>query len=120
MSKSEKKPDGTTIVTLEGDLTVQRANELKDLLLKAVQDSKEVFLRFGQVSGVDLTCLQLFCSVHRTAVDMKKTAKLDGPAPSLFIDLARSAGFLQSGGCELAKQSGCCWQQLNKAGASNG
>ena len=63
---------------LDGDLTLQNAGSLRKAFLKALVESDDVSLVFKNVRDVDLSCLQLLCSAHRSAARLQKRLVLGG------------------------------------------
>jgi anti-anti-sigma regulatory factor len=96
-------------ITLDGKLTVGRAEEMRMLLIKALIDSDDVRVGFGAVEDVDLSCLQLLCSAHRSAARMKKHFSLSGHRPELFTRTVKEAGFTRLVGCRLDADHSCLW-----------
>lgn len=81
-------------LTLTGDLTISRAADILSLLRESLQAGDEVRIILQEVSRVDLSCLQLLCSAHRTAAAAGKVLTLETPVPNVFRKLMRQAGFI--------------------------
>jgi anti-anti-sigma regulatory factor len=96
-------------LTLDGDLTVNRAEELRMLLIKALIDADQVRVEFGPVTGVDLSCLQLLCSAHRSAGRMQRRLSLSGDWPEPFKQTVEQAGYARHTGCRLDSDHSCLW-----------
>ncbi len=96
---------------LDGNLTLAQAEELRMLLIKAVINVDQVTLEFGNVHEVDLSCLQLLCSAHRSAVRMNKRVAFAGRRPEAFNKVVRDAGYARSTGCHLDCFGSCLWVQ---------
>jgi anti-anti-sigma regulatory factor len=103
--QGEKKAN----ITLEGDLTVGQADGLRMLLIKALIDADHVQVNFGSVTGVDLSCLQLLCSAHRSAGRMKRRLSMSGGWPDLFEKTVKEAGYARFTGCRLDVDHSCLW-----------
>jgi ABC-type transporter Mla MlaB component len=97
------------ILMLDGDLTLSQAEELRMFLIKAIINVDELVLELGDVNDVDLTCLQLLCSVHRSAVRMNKRVAFAGQLPVTFSKVVRDAGYKRGSGCHLDRFGGCLW-----------
>ncbi len=105
------KQSGTKgVLTLKGDLTLPYAEELKSVFIKALLDTDEVAITFENVHDVDLSCLQLFCSVHRSAVRSKKNVAFSSSPPIAMINAAEIAGFVHLKGCKLDCEKSCLWR----------
>jgi anti-anti-sigma regulatory factor len=109
MSADQKQTGEEEIITLEGELTLPRAEELKSAFLKALARGDAVSIRFGSVQNVDLSCLQMLCSAHRSAVRMKKKVGVGGAIPKILSDAAEAAGYMRLKGCGLDFKNSCLW-----------
>lgn len=118
MSSTEKTADGRHVITLDGDLTLQNAEELRSLFVKALVEADLVAVRFGDVREADLSLLQLLCSAHRSAVRLKKQVRLEGAFPKVFLDRADAAGFTRLKGCKPENKKSCFWIAI--AGENHG
>ncbi len=96
-------------ITLEGDLTLPRAGEIRDLFLKGLREAAVVTLDFAGVGEIDLSFLQLLCSLHRSATREKKQVVIKGDAPKALRDAADAAGYLRQTGCKLDCDKTCLW-----------
>ena len=96
-------------VTLEGVLTVARADELRMLLIKALIDSDSVQVDFGPVAEVDLSCLQLLCAAHRSAGRIKRGFSLSAAWPDRFKQTVEEAGYARLAGCRFDADHSCLW-----------
>jgi len=109
MSVLYQKSGSTATLRIEGDLTLNGAAELRAALIKAIIDADEVVVEFGAVNGVDLSCLQLFCSAHRSAGRMNKRFRLSGNHPELFTLAVEDAGYRRITGCSYDRDNSCLW-----------
>ncbi|MEG3638402.1 STAS domain-containing protein [Magnetococcus sp. PR-3] len=80
-------------LTLDGDLTIQQAAELKESCVNAVQNSENLALNISGVTRVDLAGIQLICAMHRALVDGGKHLTIQGEVPEAFRETVRIAGF---------------------------
>ena len=81
------------VIILEDALTLRHADEIRQVLMKALVDADEIAITFRNVTDVDLSCLQLLCSAHRSAVRFNKRLKFAGSAPPLFRRSMEAAGY---------------------------
>ena len=112
MSNSLATSENATTITLEGDLTLPRAEEIKNLFVKALEGGGALALAFGPVQEVDLSFLQLCCSLHRSAVNRKKTVRIEGAAPKALRETAEAAGYLRLAGCKMDSDRSCLWATI--------
>jgi ABC-type transporter Mla MlaB component len=102
-------------ITLDGELTLPRAEELKKLFAQALDDQDSIEIKFGGVRAVDLSFLQLVCSLHRSAVTRKKHISLEGAVPTALKETATDAGYLRLDGCKLDFEKSCLWVKVGNA-----
>jgi anti-anti-sigma regulatory factor len=110
MSAIFKRSGNKGVITLEGELTLPHAEELKGVFIKALQDADEVSIDFKNVRDVDLSCLQLFCAAHRSAVRLKKHVTFSKKPPTALLEAAETAGFTHLKGCKLGSAISCLWK----------
>lgn len=96
-------------ITLDGNLTVGQAEGLRMLLIKALIDADAIRVDFGAVTDVDLSCIQLLCSAHRSATRMKRNVSLSGDWPELLKKIVEEAGYARHNGCCLDVDNSCLW-----------
>ena len=109
MECTVEQSDEKKILNLEGDLTIMHAAELKKILQKAVDNSQCVELNLENVTNVDLSCLQLFCSAHRTSLKLNRTISIHSNPPEVLKEAARDAGFQLNKGCKHDSDDSCLW-----------
>jgi ABC-type transporter Mla MlaB component len=100
------------MLTLNGKLTIDHAAELRGNLIKTMEKANHLTIRIENVTEVDLSCLQLLCSAHRTAVSLKKNLTLNIPGRGIFPDTVKTAGYSRSCGCALSPDKSCLWVGL--------
>lgn len=110
MSASGKQPMAIKVLVWQGELNVQRINELKTELQQALAEAKQVRIRFEAVDEVDISLLQLLCSGHRTAGLAGKELAIDGDVPECFTRTLRLAGFNRHTGCKFSASKSCLWK----------
>jgi anti-anti-sigma regulatory factor len=96
-------------LVLTGDLKIEQAQALRDTLLQAWEEDKNVILNIDQVNDVDVACLQVFCAAHRTFLKSGSRLIFNGPLPSLFQSSVEEAGFGRERGCTLNRTKTCLW-----------
>jgi ABC-type transporter Mla MlaB component len=102
-------------IELDGELTLPQADELKKTFLKALGEADDISIVLDRVLDVDLSLLQLFCSLHRSATQQKKHIKLEGNAPQAIKDAVDAAGFSRHAGCKLDLDKSCLWVDISGA-----
>jgi len=112
MGATFNKSGNAGTITLNGELTLPYAEELKNVIMKAVLDVDQLSFAFGEVQAADLSLLQLLCSTHRSAVRLHKKAAFSGTLPKLFTETVEAAGFSRLKGCKLDCEKSCLWMSI--------
>jgi ABC-type transporter Mla MlaB component len=101
--------EGKVRLILDGELTVAGAAQFREMLIQAMASSDRVELDMGEVTALDLSCLQLICSAHRTAQVSGKELTL-GKGQSEILKKARmDAGYIRHQGCRYNPTETCLW-----------
>lgn len=106
MSAEFTKSDDKGSILLEGDLTLPHAEDMRKAFMKAILDTDTITVSFGNVRDIDLTCLQLLCSAHRSAARFNKQIAFSGILPPLVRKAVVTAGYSHLRGCESAGATG--------------
>lgn len=106
--KKKKSGDVRTLM-LDGDLTIQHAAEFKKAFDGSFEGVKKLVLNFDKVDEIDLSCLQILCSAHRTSTKMEKELAIDGECPEVLKKVIESAGLTRQTGCSKDYQKSCFW-----------
>jgi anti-anti-sigma regulatory factor len=89
----------TYVLKLKGKWTIERVQELRDLLIEAMQGSGHVIVEMEEPLEVDLAYLQVLCSAHRSALKLGKQMVLHCKKSPGFGQEVSDAGFAQTLGC---------------------
>lgn len=108
---SLEQSGNVAVLAVNSSITVEKASELKDILLKAVNAAEHVVVNLERVTEVDVSCLQILCSAHRTLTRLKKRITLGGIRPEVFLKAVECAGFDRHTGCVLDTTRSCLWVQ---------
>ena len=106
-SKKKNASGSSNVIRLTGDLTISRAAEILSLLKESIQARDEIRISLQEVTRIDLSCLQLLCSAHRTAAAKSKVLTLETPVPDALRKLIRQAGFKRRNGCAFSPNTNC-------------
>lgn len=104
--KAENLPYSFT-VSIDGDFTLPHIGEIKNALLQALDAQDLINLDIGEVSHADISCLQLFCSLHKSLDKRNKTLNITKRPPTLFADLLARAGYYRHSAC-IGRLKGSC------------
>jgi anti-anti-sigma regulatory factor len=102
-------------VVLDGELTLPYVGELKKTFLEVLGKTDDISIVLDHVRDIDLSLLQLFCSLHRSATQQKKRVRLEGNAPQALLETAEAAGFARHAGCKLDLDKSCLWVEISGA-----
>ncbi|MCP4109463.1 MAG: STAS domain-containing protein [Desulfobacteraceae bacterium] len=97
------------ILMMGGNLTIDRANEIRADLLKSINSVKHLDIKLDKVTDIDLSCLQLLCSAHRTAEKLNKNLTLNINGCEIVRQIVKEAGYSQNRGCALNHGKTCLW-----------
>ena len=97
------------ILILDGDLTVQRAGELRAALMDSISRADNIVLNLERVTGFDLSCLQLLCAAHRSAEKLCKRLTVADTKSGLFRRVVEDAGYARHSGCIMDPATNCLW-----------
>ena len=104
-----QKTKNTIRIVPEGELTVSNASELRDSLIRSMQEVDSVEIDFENVTEVDLSCLQLICSAHRSAEKKDKKIVLVHTQNESLATAVTQAGFNLYKNCSLNIHDDCLW-----------
>jgi len=109
MQAKHEQQDRIAFLTLSSDLTIEHAEDLKVLILKALSGADQVVLDIKNVSDCDLSALQIFCAAHRTAVQQQKQIALAQSSSKTFRRTVAGAGYWRHVGCPIDSDQSCFW-----------
>ena len=98
---------GKMEVNLEGNLSIERSEELRQFFLGRFKDSDPLVLNLDGVESVHVSCLQILCSAHRSFWALDRSLTLKGKIPKGFKRGLEEAGFDRERGCPLDRSQTC-------------
>jgi ABC-type transporter Mla MlaB component len=105
--------DNEEHVKLTGVMTIEYAREARMLLQDLLVKKDHLCLNLDSVTSIDLSCLQLLCALHKSAMQTGKSVTLEYSPSSVITKALRQAGYIRQTGCAGNKE--CFWSE-----ASNG
>jgi anti-anti-sigma factor len=96
------------ILAVSEALTIEDAEELKKAVTDALAAATHLLIDLSRVTAIDLCCLQVLCSAHRTAVTEGKTFALLNSGDG-FLETIRETGYLRHMGCLTTRGHDCLW-----------
>lgn len=100
---------GKAYLKLEGELTVALAADLRAALLNSFERADNVIINLDNVTKIDLSCLQLLCSAHRTADEDGKTLTVEDPTLPMYVEARKDGGFMYNKPCKHVSTEDCLW-----------
>lgn len=93
---------------LGGDLTIDDASKLLTIIDEAQSSAHNLLVTLENVTEVHLSCLQLLCSAHRSALQVDKNFSLGEFSPE-FRQAAQDAGYTGHTRCSFGLCDKCMW-----------
>jgi len=98
---------GKARLALGGALTLDSANELRDILRQALDSVSELTVELAHDTEADLSCLQLLCSAHQTAINAGQQMSLCTNNSQQFQEVSCLAGLCRHQKCAIRPQEKC-------------
>jgi anti-anti-sigma regulatory factor len=100
--------DNVKILSAEGTLSILDASELKECLLEALSSAETLLLDLSRIQSVDLACLQIFCSAHKTYSQVRKGIRIAGDLPEGVVRSLSSVSIVPEA-CDREPHGPCLW-----------
>ena len=97
-------PEQMRVITLEGDVRVQRAEELRKDLKSSIDSYEQTFLNVTRLSDIDLSFVHLLYAARRYAKKKKRSLQLTGTFQSNVLRRLQIGGFLEENVSPAAKE----------------
>lgn len=92
-----------------GELSVKHGKEVREALIRALAEVDHIIVNVESITKIDTSCLQLFCSAHRTAERMKKKLNFSSILPGCLKQAMEVAGYDRHTGCSFDPDCRCLW-----------
>lgn len=84
------------VLRIGGELKIDEAGELKSILSTLLEKASDLTVDVCQVTGVDLSCLQLFCAANRAFQALNRGMRFLGDeVPGVFKKALSEAGYTE-------------------------
>lgn len=93
MKVTRKSIGSNTLLSLEGVLTIEEMDTLKEILLTAMNEAVSLEVQLDRVDRVDLSGLQIILSAIRSFRREEKELRLIAGAESVFWRTVRESGY---------------------------
>ncbi len=107
--KLELEPDNSGRLVLAGDLTIQHVADMRAVLLEALQKVQQLIVDMSKVTDIDVSCLQLLCSAHRTYIKSGKAIAFKDTRPAAVNRVMEAAGYSPHV-CGAGEAMSCLWK----------
>jgi len=84
------------IITINGEISLQHAKEIKDLLSKAIDKSNDIIIDLEKVSYIDLSFFQLLFAAQQKCKHLKKNIFFSKSSLDFIKKNISEAGFSHS------------------------
>ena len=110
MTYELRQSEGSVVLVLNGECTIEHVAALKDVLQEAIRSGDLIEVNLDGVKGVDISLFQLLCAAHRRTLELDKRMAIDPPLPEAVQETARAAGYFRKVGCHKDPAKDCLWQ----------
>jgi anti-anti-sigma regulatory factor len=86
-------PCHTGTLQLQGAATIESCNELREVLLDALQKSQSLLIEVSGLTAIDLSGLQLLCAAQKSALHRQKSLSIGGERSECLALQLQAAGF---------------------------
>lgn len=100
---------GKKVLKIFGGVTVGEARALQEALIDVLDGASEVQVDLSEVTGMDLSGLQLLCAAHQSAVKGGKWLHITDGGNRELLDIIACAGFSRQVGCARDIKFSCIW-----------
>ncbi|MBJ6725570.1 STAS domain-containing protein [Geomesophilobacter sediminis] len=106
-----ERGDGEATLHLKGRATIETCTEFRDALRAALTGCRNLTIDVSEVEAIDLSCIQLFCSAHKTALNQGKNVTIANPQGEEFTASIRNVGLTCTlpGTCQGDPDHFCLW-----------
>ncbi len=109
METSMTQNGETGVLRLCGDLTIQNAVKLLEVLKEIGGQHQSIEIQLAKDVVIDCSTLQLFCSLHRTAAANNQSISLAAEEPTYLSGYATRIGYRRGKGCVFSNGRPCLW-----------
>lgn len=102
--------DGSSVtLVLSGAFSIENVSELHAACVESLAEFPAVALDASGLESVDMTVIQVICSVCKTAAANNISLTLEGQVPDCVITLAAAFGAQVGAICHQNKNAACAW-----------
>jgi ABC-type transporter Mla MlaB component len=97
-------------LALSGEITITNAVRIREVFLELLDRGRDSGVDLSGATDIDVSGLQLLCSLHRTAAGKGLNVHLDKNIPGNLAEVIKTAGCLREKGCKLDVLGTCLWK----------
>jgi anti-anti-sigma regulatory factor len=80
------------ILVLTEAITIQKASELREVVLHALEDVNSLYITHDSIAACDISYIQILIAADKLAEKLRKSFKVIGHNPEVFLNLINSTG----------------------------
>lgn len=100
--------DNTKIIRIQGNLSIQDSSALRGHLLEAFSITECVIIDLCKTDAIDLACMQVLCSAHKTFFKASKGIRIIGEVSEGVVKSLRSIALMPES-CDIESHGPCLW-----------
>ena len=100
--------ENTRIIKVQGALSIQDSSALRRCLLEALDSPESLLLDLTDAQTIDLACIQVLCSAHKTFSKARKDIGITGELPEGIVRSLSSAALVPDA-CDRESHGPCLW-----------
>ncbi len=113
MEIGASSPNG--VMRLSGELNIHHAGRLREALREAFATGEALSLDLEGVTEVDIACLQVLCTAHRTFRASNRVLQTIGRSATAFEQAVDDSGYRRKAGCHDGPRHDCLWVRKGAA-----
>ena len=97
------------LLRLKGDFSLPHVGEVQSIVIDVLKRSTDLVINIDDVETIDISALQLLCSIHKKTLNEGKGFAVLGECNGRFKEMIIKAGFVRHTGCTLDEKKECLW-----------
>jgi len=103
-----KKKGRVQTLTFSNSILKEDIRDLKEVLIKAIDQSKTINIAFNNLKKTDIFFVQLLCAAHKYAFSKKKSIIIP-EIPEILKKVLTDNGLYREKGCLAENEQDCFW-----------
>ncbi len=97
------------VLTFDGPLSIEHCSKLKEILISTMEQADAIIIDFENITDLDLSCIQIFCSASKSAEVHEKQLTIKENNSEVVNQNIENSGFIKDGKCIQKFCSNCFW-----------